>query len=1248
MKKTQIIELFKTINKTKVSFLSIAFFVMLGTTGYLGVSWAVQGFTNTIENTLNNFKFQDLEIKYPYGLNDEFINSLAKEDDSFSIEGEYSCYEYFRHDNSLVQAKVTSLTNNVNVIDVLEGTLPKTNKECAIEKFYAESNGIEIGDTIEFIHNDDGTAYLLKCIMENDYDTLKEDRKVSEDGMSYLTNDRFTITALVDSPEHLGRYSSQLGFSKNEAPINVVIYVTRDTFDTETMLGYTKVLLTSDSLRENKYNTNEYLTENEALIDRVQVFTNEKTDIISKQILDNKESIRKRIYDEIIDGEKQIEDAKVEIANGEKEISNAKRKLKDAKKQLENGEKEVADGWYTYNKGLNQYKDSENKLTTIQKTYDVVYEIIEVYQFVDANRENIDNTITEIKGIYDLLSSEIKTNLPGTKFIVDGFFDLINSNLDNIADYIEKYNELVSNPDFPTEDEIATEFDNLLASLNEEKTLLEGQLLEEQSKEIPDQTIIDNLQAKINSISDKISKLQNLKDKIISLYEDIDVYKTLPSDILNLYNILYRFGLLEGVKQELIDEINQELANRGIDKTLEQIIESINNGVNRTYNTYEELKPIINNAFDILSPNIDSIQNVMVTNIKPLLEDAWSELAAARAELNSALAQLYKAEEDIANGWAEYRKGINSLTEIQTKIEEAKPALADAEIELEKGKDAYQQYVDEVIAIEKYDATIIGRQSNYSIISTDLAADIISKIKYTMGALFVIVGAFVSYTSISRLVYNQTIEIGTKKALGLKQSEITISFIIYALLATIVGSGLGILLSRFIIEPIIVSILADSYNLHTFDYYFGLREYSIFTLFEIVITVIAAFLAAHKILKRKAIKLLAGKEQVLGKQRFYEKSALWNKLSLLNKTIINNCFNDARRVLSTIVGIAGCTSLLVCAIAFKNNVDLSIARQVNELANFDTYVYINNNDTIEKNISLELDKLGIEHVSALCKPGLLKAKDGGYVGTSLYASSSEELYEYRHQICDGKEMKPTNGIIVSKAFAKWNDVEIGDSITYIDYSGNEHTFAVEGISENYLLSIDTYISEQTFKEEFEDEIQNNVMFLRRNDMSIDDVEKAICDYDGYLSITDYQTNVGESTRAVTSTAFIIFAIFLVLSILLAFLVILNLLVVFVDEKKKETIVLMINGYKKKYAKKYIYTDTIFLTIISIIIGSVFGSIVGISTTQSLDTSSSTYMVQFVPQTYILAALITLVLCFIDSLIALRKIDKYKLTEINSK
>lgn len=1186
MQKTQFIELFNNIRKTKVTFFSIAFFVTLTTASFFGVGWTIDGINSTIDSLLNKYNFQDIEINYPYGFSDEVINDLNNLDEAYTAEGEYVSYQFFNLNKSIIQAKVVSLTNKVNIVETVEGYLPTNNYECAIEKCFADKYGIKLNDQITFIHDDDGSMYQLKAIIDNDEEAIKNDKQISEDGMAYLINDTYTVTAFIDSPEHLGKYEQQLEFSTSNNQVNVIIYVNKDAFDVNVLPGYTKVLLRSSSLRDNLIYSDEYSIKNDELQNQIKAFFQDYTNDKNNEILNDISSTSLDISTKIADGEESVNNSKQEIAEYEKQILNATNELASVKKQLEDYQVEINDNYSKLNSAQNELNNAKN------------------------NKQNVEITFNVLK----VLSNPfINLYAESTKSLLRDYSDV----LDEIKEFIDlAINDSLSNDTYGN-------------TINDINTILDGKTIDE---------FITEFEATVNELSNPLIKTgaEALLNATKSFFNSVDEFIKFNDNETKLIKILeYETKTKQLFVDEIVKEVNENISSYSID-------------IETALTPYIDLEDIKESRSGVISNigNKTVIYQASCTVIDNF-DDIWKTFNNKQNEINNYSNELQEKQDELSQNWDVYYNESKKLDDSKQQLKDAISNLNDAKENLSTSKKDYNDYLDATSAVKAYEATLIGGQTNHSIVSSKLVVNVISQVRNALAILFLIVGVFVSYTSTARLVYDQTIQIGTKKALGLRRFEITMSLFLYVALACLLGISIGFFLSRYVIEPVFSYGLIENYNIHYFNYYIDIKEYFLFSSIEVLIIIIATYLASRKILNRETVKLLSGDDQTLGKKHFYENSSIWKKTSLFTKSIINNCFNDTRRVFATVVDIVGCTTLIVAALSFNNNIEYSLDRQINELSNFDTIVNLKS-EAITKDITNKLDELNIDYTLVSRNIGITKTSDDKYVGLTLYTSNTDELYDYSKLVYGNKDVRPNDGIVVSESYSKQNDANIGDEFIFIDSLGKQHSFTIEGIFENYQMGLCAYIDGDLYEKEFDEEISINLMYLRRNNLSIDDIENAICNYEGYLSIVDNEESIRDTSKIVSSISLMLFVIFLFLSVALSFLVTLNLFVMFVDEKKKETIVLMINGYSKKAAKKYIYLDTIFLTLIGMIIGSIFGGLAGAFTTSCFNSASTSYMIKVLPKTYIISSLITILLSTINSLIALRRIDKYKLTEINTK
>ena len=552
-----------------------------------------------------------------------------------------------------------------------------------------------------------------------------------------------------------------------------------------------------------------------------------------------------------------------------------------------------------------------------------------------------------------------------------------------------------------------------------------------------------------------------------------------------------------------------------------------------------------------------------------------------------------------------------------------------------------------VFSIEELNRLISTSLDNASRIPLSMSVEIFDNLKYSMAALFVIIGLLVCYFAVSRIVYDNTTLIGTKKALGFTKGEIVLTYLLYAGFAALFGSIFGAFAARFVFEDILLNAVKQFYLFNKIIYHFEFLPILIFATGEILIQMVTVYIACERLFKKETIKLLQGGEIPKAKQRFYEKTKIFSKLSLFNKTVINNFFNDKRRVISTIIGIGACTSLVVCAITLNNHILGSFTKQYDQIYNFDTVVYLKSSkDTRE--IEETLANNGITNYSKIYSTNVyFNMPNGKNVVGGVYVGESDEINKIINLYdLEGKKHSFSKGIWSSCSYQEEYGTKIGETLNVTDFSTNVHQLKIDGFFEYYLLNNLLIMDSKTFEEEFGVVFTPNTILLSLDGVDFNYLSKELNGKDGFIFLSnDYDINE-YSYEGFSSVFVIIVAVYMLLAVAMAFLVLLNLFVMFVQEKKQEILTLIINGYSRKKAKKYIYLDMAVLTVIGIIIGILFGTIME-NISLSAYKNETMYFISGIDLTGCLIGVVfTVLLTVITSAIALKRIKTFNLTSAN--
>ena len=431
--------------------------------------------------------------------------------------------------------------------------------------------------------------------------------------------------------------------------------------------------------------------------------------------------------------------------------------------------------------------------------------------------------------------------------------------------------------------------------------------------------------------------------------------------------------------------------------------------------------------------------------------------------------------------------------------------------------------------------------------------------------------------------------------------------------------------------------------------YFSVSQGAIVIAVELVLILLTTWLACRSVLKQQAVELLKGEKPPTAKPRFFEKWALWQRLPLLTKTVVNNCINDKRRVFGTIIGIAGCTALIVTAVTVDNNIQKSFTWQYEDVYNYDTVIRYNAGvEGAQAGIQEVLDNIGTESTSVYASPFKLMQPDGNQDSVTVTVPFEDDFDSFVHLNSGGKESEEqyTDGVWVSRAYNAHFDAQPGDKIEIMDSEGQIHQFTIQGFFNHYLFNNQIIMSREAYVSGFGSEAAPNAFLVDSGQLTAKDIKKALSGIKAVRMVKDDYQAAFDVFNDFSNIAGAVVLVYLVLSVLMAVIVLFDLYTVFIEEKKKELIILMINGFSVKDARQYIYRDTIVLTIIGIIFGVIFGVVMGNVTIMTLEPDMAYFAKGIDWMACGFGAAASGVLAIVLCSLALRRISGFKLSDIN--
>ena len=532
-----------------------------------------------------------------------------------------------------------------------------------------------------------------------------------------------------------------------------------------------------------------------------------------------------------------------------------------------------------------------------------------------------------------------------------------------------------------------------------------------------------------------------------------------------------------------------------------------------------------------------------------------------------------------------------------------------------------------------------------SVVPTNLTLSL-RNVKSILVSVFLLIGLLICYSSIIRMVNDQSYLIGTKIAMGIKPRAIRLQYYFYTESAIAIGCVLGGFLGRLIAE-ILLSVCSENYAI-PFVCKLDYHPLVLICVFEIILVFFVTLFGVHFTLKRKIVDLLNNNTVISAKKHFYERFRVWRKLSLFTRAVINNFFNEKKRVFETLIGIIGSTALLTISLTMYYDVNQSFNIQYEDYFNFDSYIYYDGSTKTSEEIASVLDERDIPYTKVMHTRKYMSKPDDLVGNTHIIVFDDKESFKNLVNIVPDNEDNDSDvhkGLWVSAAYRNYFGDEESDVIRFIDKDGYTKV-PTEGFFKYHLIYYQLFMDRDTYKKHMGEPAVNNAFMIRSEGKDREELLDALFEIPGYRMFTDYYKQSYNSYGSFKGIANMLVIIYFILAIILSLMVSLTVLNMFLNEKKRELITMMINGYSSTKVKLYIFLDTLFITLVGIIIGLIFGGFMGLKSVVAFESDAVCFLHKIPISAIVISVAAIIMIMFALSMIAQRKIDKYKLSDIN--
>ncbi len=690
-----------------------------------------------------------------------------------------------------------------------------------------------------------------------------------------------------------------------------------------------------------------------------------------------------------------------------------------------------------------------------------------------------------------------------------------------------------------------------------------------------------------------------------------------------------------------IENAKKEIANG--QQTLNKTKEEADTKFAKASSQIQNAKKQIENNETQLKQMEEIIGQEAYQQEKAKIDIAKQQLEAKEQELEknkkSTYEKLQNAQNEINESQNKLKNGEN---ELNTKKEEFNEKIAEAENKLEDAK----QKVNEIENPKWY---ILDRESNSGYVGFIQATKSMKNIGKVFPMVFFAVATLISLTSMTRMVEEERLQIGTLKALGYNKFQIIIKYITYAGLASIIGGFSGMLLGFWTLPQIIWKMYRMMYQLPEKIITKIRLEIGLLGIILICICIIGATIySAIKELQYTPAVLMRPKAPKGGNRVLLEKIPfIWKHFNFSQKVTIRNLFRYKKRFLMTVIGILGCTALIVTGFGLRDSIKTIIPNQYTKIFTYDMQINLKDDITEQERqkIIAELEeKPEIEKVSEVCMFSVKAINNSNE--EDVQAIVPKENFNELINLKDVKSKEEINlsedGICITDKVAQLLGVKVGDNIILKDIDDKEFKVKVNNIVENYVYHY-IYMSSIMYEKIFNKKFETNVIISKNIEMNIEQEDKLvqeIMNKDEVSQITRVSTMMNALDDTLKSLNYVV--IVLIISAgLLAFVVLYNLANVNISERTRELATIKVLGFYDNEVYDYIGRETTILTIIGITFGLLGGYLLNYYVLGTCEINILRYTKTILLISYLYATIITIIFTVIVNIatyFALKKID----------
>ena len=865
----------------------------------------------------------------------------------------------------------------------------------------------------------------------------------------------------------------------------------------------------------------------------------------------------------------------------EKELADAEQKLLDGEAEIADNEQKLADGQIQIEEAYQTLLESEKALKEGQQT------------LADSKAQaykQLSGSTTALLAEFETLSESL-IGLQGDQTVIEAELLALDTTI------TQKESELaIVESDITLSESMISILDSSIETT-------------EQSLELAKQNGADE-----QTLTELEQKLEELKASRADYAESLKAQKAKKAAIEEELKPLYSRRETLELEQSRVDKQTTALED-SISKIMASLIEV--------------------SAMEALMESEFAAAEAQLESGAAKIESAYLELELRQKEIEDGMKAIEEAKLELEAGWTEYRDG---KAEAEMEFAKAEKELADAKKQLDDARDTIRGMAENEIYV-------LDRTTNMGYNSLDNASDIVQGVARVFPAFFLLVASLVCITTMARMVDEERTQIGTLKALGYSNGDIISKYLIYAGSGAVLGCGLGVFLG----SAGFPAILWEAYKTMLCVSDTIVREVNWWLCAAVVLTYTAVVLlvtwyCCRKALREEPAELIRPKAPEAGKKILVEYLPFWDKISFLNKVTLRNMFRYRQRFAMMLLGIGGCTALLVTGYGLRDSITNVVDYQFRDVTVYDMAVYFNEGQTPQQQKSF-LGAYGDRAEILFYHQSNFELDHNDQTKEVCLVAADRTVKKYMNFRTGDKELElpGMDEVLLTVGVAKMLDISAGDRITMRDSNMKTLELTVSGIYDNY---VDNYavIAPETMEKQLGEPVQLQMAFVKAG---VDEdpylLSADISGEDQVLNVSVSEDLAGMVSSMIEALDMVVWVVVLCAG-LLAAIVLYNLTNININERIREISTIKVLGFRAGETAMYVFKENLALTVIGTVFGLGLGYLLLLFVMSNIKIDLVWFKTVVTSSSYLWSALLTMMSAIIVDVIFYFKLDKINMAE----